>query len=668
MAEASAATRKQRSRKDDRVERKGLRIPIATKLILGFLLIIIITSAVFTVVGIQLIANRLVTEAQETVRLDLNAGREIYNSHLNHVYDVVRLTGERFFLSEAVVAGTIDATVSELTRVRIAEGLDLLTVADSQGKVLLRTDNPAVFGDDQSHNELVAAVLERKTAVSGTTIVLADDLRKESTALADQAYFKFIDTPLARPRPETEETAGMMLMAAGPIRDDNGQLIGVLYGGILLNRNFRIVDEIKQTVFQGLEYKGHDIGTATIFQDDVRISTNVKNTDGSRALGTRISEKVYEQVFIQGEPWISKAYVVNAWYITAYEPIENINQQRIGVLYVGVSEQKYTDIKREAIFVFLAITLAGAVVSMLLSFYIARTVSVPIGKLASASRELAGGNLDTQVAVISNDEVGELASSFNSMAARLKQRDDILKEFTRSKLMESERLALIGQLAANVAHELNNPLTGIITYSYLLLEQTKEEDPTRNFLQKIVNQANRCKEIIKGLLDFSRQKKPDKTLCDVNNVLKDCISLVENQALFHNIQIHSNLKLDLPRAVIDPSQIERVFMNMIINAAEAMEGNGNLTITTRFDELHNRVEIEFTDTGSGIAKENMEKIFDPFFTTKDTGHGLGLAICFGIVKEHKGSISVESEVGKGTTFTIRLPVNLAEENNKDLSQ
>jgi two-component system NtrC family sensor kinase len=145
----------------------------------------------------------------------------------------------------------------------------------------------------------------------------------------------------------------------------------------------------------------------------------------------------------------------------------------------------------------------------------------------------------------------------------------------------------------------------------------------------------------------------------------DCISLVENQALFHNIQIQSSLNIDLPRIAIDPSQIERVFMNMIINAAEAIKGNGQLEIVSRFDRDKDCIEIEFTDTGSGIEKENLEKIFDPFFTTKDTGHGLGLAICYGIIKEHRGTILVESEVGKGTTFNIRLPVSLGEESGNN---
>ena len=647
------------------ISKDGVRIPIATKLILSFLLIIILLSAIFTVAGIHLISNRIVAEAQDKVRHDLNSAREIYQSELEHINDVVRLTAGRFFLTDAMTAGNIDPATQELSRVRLREGLDILTLTDATGNILFRASNPGSSKDGNGYDELVSVVLSRKVPVAATVIVSGEELRRESPRLAEQAYFKFIDTPMARVRNETEETAGMMLKAAAPIFDYRNNFIGVLYGGVLLNRNYNIVDEIKQTVFEDMKYEGKDIGTATIFQDDVRISTNVKNLDGSRAIGTRVSEIVYNQVVIEGEPYIGRAYVVNNWYITAYEPIRDINNKVVGILYVGILEQKYLDIKKQTIFVFLFITLVGVLVSLLLSYLFSRSISGPINKMVLASREVAHGNLNAKVEVRSRDEFGELADSFNSMASALKERDLQLKEFTRSKLMESERLALIGQLAANVAHELNNPLTGIITYSHLLLEQTTAEDPTKDFLQKIVNQANRCKEIIKGLLDFSRQKKPDKTLCDVNSVLMDCISLIENQALFHNIRIQSSLKIDLPRAVIDPSQIERVFMNMIINAAEAMEGSGHLAIMTRYDRENRCVEVEFTDTGSGIEKEDLEKIFDPFFTTKDTGHGLGLAICYGIIKEHRGTILVESEVGKGTTFIVRLPVSLGEESDNN---
>jgi two-component system NtrC family sensor kinase len=647
--------------------KRGLRIPIATKLILSFLLIIIITSAVFTAVGIQLISDRIVTEAQEKVGRDLNSAREIYLSKLNHLNDVVRLTADRYYIKDALISGNIESFAEELVRVKVSEGLDLLTITDPSGNVLLRANNINLSGDSQFHNELVAAVIDRNVPVAGTIIVPVEDLGLESQLLVEQAHFTFIDTPMARVRSQTEETSGMMLGAAAPIFDYQNNLIGILYGGVLLNRNYEIVDEIKRTVFQDLQYKGQDIGTATIFQDDLRISTNVKNGDGTRAIGTRVSEEVYNQVVVNGKPYIGRAYVVNNWYITAYEPIENINHQIIGILYVGILEQKYLDIKQQTVLVFLSIALIGVLVSTILSYLLSRSISGPIKKLVMASKEVASGNLDAKVEITTTDELGKLAYTFNKMALALRERDDKLKEFTRSKIMESERLALIGQLSANVAHELNNPLQGIVTYSHLLLEELPQDDPARDSLEKIVIQANRSRDIIRGLLDFSRQRKPDKTLCDVTNVLKGCVSLLEKQALFHNVQITSNLDEKLPLTVIDPSQIERVFINMIVNAADAMDGNGKLDLATRFDPIANCIEVEFTDTGHGIAKENLDKIFDPFFTTKDTGHGvgLGLAISFGIIKEHKGTISVESEVGKGTTFVVRLPVTTEEESNKD---
>jgi two-component system NtrC family sensor kinase len=258
----------------------------------------------------------------------------------------------------------------------------------------------------------------------------------------------------------------------------------------------------------------------------------------------------------------------------------------------------------------------------------------------------------------SNDEIGELAVSFNTMAAALKERDEKLKDFTREKIMESERLALIGQLSANVAHELNNPLTGIVTYSHLLLERLPQEHPSIGSVEKIISQADRCKNIIRGLLDFSRQRKPDKILSNINIVLQECISLLEYQALFHNIQISKDFQADIPLTKIDPSQIERVFMNIIINAAEAMDGEGQLKVGTYYDPREKFIEISFRDNGPGIDEENIENIFDPFFTTKEIGHGtgLGLAISYGIVKEHEGAITVESKKGYGSTFYIRLPV------------
>jgi two-component system, NtrC family, sensor kinase len=504
----------------------------------------------------------------------------------------------------------------------------------------------------------VQAALRRREPVAATCLLRAEDLRKESPALAERAYFKFIPTPMARVRPETEETGGMMLKAAAPILGPQKNVIGVIYGGVLLNRNFELVDKIKQTVFQDLQYKGKDIGTATLFQDDLRISTNVKDQDGSRAIGTRVSEDVYSRVVREGRPWIGRAFVVNHWYISAYEPIRDLSGRIIGILYVGVLEQKYADLRQRAVLVFLAITLLGALVAFALAYFISNKISVSVKKLVSASEQVAHGNLDAKVEIASHDELRELADTFNFMAAALKKRDEKLREFTTRRIMESERLAHIGQLAAGVAHEINNPLTGIVTYSHLLLERASAQNGTRDSLEKIVKQANRCRDIIRGLLDFSRQRKPEKRLSSVNRVLEECVSLVDNQVLFHNIQIVQRLGKDLPQVLMDPSQIQQVFMNLIINAAEAMNGAGKLTLTTRHIPAENAVEAGIADTGHGVSEEDLDRIFSPFFTTKEVGHGtgLGLAISYGIIKEHKGTITVESQVDQGTTFTIHLPI------------
>lgn len=636
----------------------NIKVPIATKLILSFLLIIVIISVVFMVVGVRLISNRIVAEAQEKVRNDLNAAREIYLNKLTHVDVVTRFTATRFFLRDALSSNNIMLYKDELLRIKEEEGLDVFTVTDKYGYVLLRTSNFDQIGDNQGHDELVHAVLLNEKPVASTIIVSADDLYLEAPLLAEQAYLKFIEVPLARHREATEETSGMMLKAVAPIFDAKAKFIGTIYGGILINKNFEIVDKVKHTVYENVIYKDRDIGTATIFQDDLRISTNVRNEDGTRAIGTRVSEEVYSQVIIQGEPWIDRAYVVNDWYITAYEPIRDVYNRIIGILYVGVLEQKYSDVQRETVVTFLLITLLGAISTMAVSFFISRRILVPIKKLVSASQELAQGNLDAHVDISTNDELEDMADSFNSMAEALKKRDAQLKEFTRQRIMQSERLALIGQLSANVAHELNNPLQGIVTYSHLLLEDPECEGLQKSFAEKIVGQANRCRDIIRGLLDFSRQRKPDKTFCDINSVLIECLSLIENQALFHNIEIIKDFQEDLPMAIIDPSQIERVFINLIINATEAMDETGNLTLRTRDNANRDFINIIISDTGQGISEENINQIFDPFFTTKDIGHGtgLGLAISYGIIKAHKGTISVESEVGKGTTFTVRIPV------------
>lgn len=229
---------------------------------------------------------------------------------------------------------------------------------------------------------------------------------------------------------------------------------------------------------------------------------------------------------------------------------------------------------------------------------------------------------------------------------------------THLQLVSSEKMASLGKLAAGIAHEINNPLGGILIYASLMKEDLPEDDPKRADLERIVQEAGRCKEIVKSLLEFARQTEPKKEPVDINRAINDGLFFLVNQALFHNIEIVKNLDPFLPFVQGNAGQLKQVFMNIIVNAAEAMHGSGRLTITTSRSPDGRSVLIEFTDTGEGIPEENLSRIFDPFFTTKDVGKGtgLGLATSYGIVEEHGGKIRVKSKVGEGSTFTIELPI------------
>ena len=636
-----------------------MKISLKAKLIISFLAVIVICGLVATLVGTRLIGTGIIRQAQEKVRNDLDSAREIYRQESENLKNTVRFTALRFFIRNALLNDDLKTLKEELERIRKAESLDMLTLTDDSARVIVRLRNPAVSGDSQANDDLIQHVLSSREVVAATVIVPEEELRKEGADLVEQARIEFIPTPKAKPTLETGRTSGMMIKAGAPIFGYDGRLLGVLYGGNLLNRNYKIVDKVKETVYQGVKYDGKDIGTATIFQGDLRISTNVQRMDGTRAIGTRVSEEVYEQVLVKGLPWIDRAFVVNNWYIAAYEPIRDVTNRIIGILYVGILEKKFIDMRKRAIAMFLGVAVAGMIIALIVSNFLARGMLQPIKQLIFASHQWADGNLEYRVEATQTDEIAELTETFNMMASSLKERDERLKEYTQQQIMKSERLATLGQLAAGVAHEINNPLGAILMYAHLSLEEMEAADDRCRNLEKMVIEATRCKNIVRGLLDFARQSEPNVEESDANEVLRRTLSLLENQALFQNIRITTAFSPSLPKAMMDSSQIQQVFTNIILNAAEAMAGEGELIIASRVASNGESIEIECSDTGCGIPRENLGKIFDPFFTTKEVGRGtgLGLAVSYGIIARHNGTIEVKSELGKGTTFIVKFFLN-----------
>ena len=653
---------------------RRLHFSLRTKLILSFLGVIVLGGFLSLVFGSRLIRDTLLSQAQAKVRHDLSSAWMVFHEKLNEVKDVVRLTASREGVSNFLRAGQKDILLRYLSRVRAENNLDVLTLLDRQGRVFLRVRSPETAGDDQSRDALVRLALDRKI-VAGAQIVPRAELLKEDESLAAQALLEFVPTLKAAPRGENQETSGLMLRAAAPVVGEDGALLGALDGGILLNRNYEIVDRIKEIIFKGERYKGRETGTATIFQNDLRISTNVKTESGERAIGTRVSEEVKKAVLDEGMPWLARAFVVNDWYLTAYEPIRDIENRIIGILYVGTLEKPYLDTAGRVMRIFTSIAVLCCLFLLALLYFATTRIVRPLQRMALATRQIAKGDLSQKVEVNSRDEIGELAGSFNRMTADLRKANAELIDWGKTlekkveertqelrdlqaHLIQAEKLASIGKLAAGVAHEINNPLGGILIYSHLILEDTPKTGPHYENLKKIVKETSRCKDIVKGLLDFARPKEPEMVLTDIHDVLERCLALMERQALFQNIHIDTSYMPSLPRIIADGAQLQQVFMNIILNAAEAMDGNGTMTLKTWLDPDRKEIAIEFTDTGHGIKDEDKKRLFEPFFTTKEVGKGtgLGLAISYGIIQKHQGDIEIRSEAGRGAAFTVRLPI------------
>jgi two-component system NtrC family sensor kinase len=646
---------------------------LRTKLIARFSVVIAIGVLLFVVTGISVIGNTIIRQAQDKVRLDINSAREVYDNEAERIKDIVRLTAKRFFLAGAITDDNRILLQSELRRIMASESLDVLTLTDEHGCVLIRARNPTARGDSLDDPLVRSVIVERQVFV-GTQVVGSDLVAREGNDLAERAAIRFVPTPKARLRQGDEETAGMFIEAAAPVLDSHGNIIGVLLGGTLLNRNYAIVDRVKNIVYRGEQYRGRDIGTATIFQDDLRISTNVLNADGSRAIGTRVSEEVYNQVIGKGIPWVGRAFVVNAWYITAYEPIRNIQGDIIGVLYVGMLEAPYIHLRQRVVLTFAGIALLSVIVLSVIAYFSSTQIVGPISRLLFATNRVAAGDLSYRVQTTSRDEIGRLGASFNHMTAELekvtegyrtlaKTLEQKVEEKTRelekaqSQLIQSEKLTSLGKMAAGIAHEVNNPLTSILLNSHLIAEKVGHDSSLQENVKLIIEETKRCSTIVKGLLEFSRQSMPEKQPASVNRIIEDSLLLLESQVLIQNVAVKKELLDEVSLVMVDSNKIKQVFTNIILNALDAMPGGGTLTITTRPSDDNKYIEVEFTDTGCGIQEEDLGKIFDPFYTTKGVkGSGLGLAISYGIIEQHSGTITAKSEKNKGATFAVRLPV------------
>jgi len=625
-------------------------------LVVGFVLTTAITILISTPITYRVINNYLAGAQDARVGRDMELAEAFYELKLNDIdATALRLAAEPGVQNNLSPAsqGSFNALLAleeemhnELSILPL-NTRRFVVVVDAQGKAVVgricckdEQLHLAVPNADWSGLPIVRDVLTEGQAQAATEVIPADVL--DWVYLDEQARIALEETPKASPQPfdAREGTGGLAVMGVAPVKSPAGEVIGAILVGHLINNDFTLVDRIKEIA---------GVDTATIFFGDLRVSTNVLKENGQRAIGTRVSQEVYDRVLLQGQEFTGPAYVVNQWYITRYEPLKDHRGQIVGMLYVGAKQSTFQELVDSFGRQVLLIGGASILLSALIAIPVARSISRPLSDMAQATHQVAEGDWSARVPVYGRGEMGTLAESFNTMVETLRDTND--------QLVQKEKLASVGQLAAGVAHEINNPLGSVLLYADILCRETPPGNTQqREDLAMIIKEATRCKTIVTDLLNFSRQNEVLAQTTDLTALLQELAEEVSKKQLYAKVKLTTELDPSVPLIEADPLQLRQAFLNLMNNGAEAMSEGGDLILRTRRGPNAGFVTVEIEDTGTGISEENMKKLFTPFFTTKPIGKGtgLGLAITYGIVKMHQGQISVQSQLGRGTTFTVTL--------------
>lgn len=551
---------------------------------------------------------------------------------------------------------------------RQALGLDFLYYMNGEGEVL---SSPRFVQTGTLAQWPVVSQALTGIAASHIDIFQHDDLAGIAPYLAERARIKLVPTEAAMPTDRSEEARGMVVHTATPVNVGRG---GALVGGVLLNRNLEFIDTINDLVYPSASLTEGSVGTATLFLDDVRVSTNVRLFENERALGTRVSAIVRETVLEKGEVWLDRAFVVNDWYISAYEPLTDSYGNRVGMLYVGFLDQPFRDAKFSTILTFAMAFAVIVLLSVPIFLRWARQIFEPLERMLRTITRVEGGDLGARTGVNNTgDEIGRVAAQMDELLEQIQERDRELTrrvaartkdleianqqlEATSRQLVVSEKLAAVGEIAAGIAHEVNNPIQVIQgNLDVMRLELGEDADRVSTELRLIDEQVHSVFLIVNKLLQFTR---PDEYAEGMehhrpSDVMADTIPLVQH--LLSNAEI--TLKLDTPsvaEVAINRTELQQVFINLLVNAIHAMPEGGALTLSVE-DAAHG-VAITVADTGFGMSPEVLARIFDPFFTTKQgEGTGLGLSITRKLVELYDGTIDAESATGVGTTFTVWFP-------------
>jgi two-component system, NtrC family, sensor kinase len=649
-------------------ETSAMRIQLYKRIFLNFVLVIALFGALAASVGAFLINRTLVNEAQRRVGLDLRAAWSVVQSELDglELFLTALSSGKR--VQEAYHTPDTDEFRTLLEVARRRSRFDFLGLTDNQGRVIMRTSTPYQDGDYLTHDALIRRALMGETA-SGFAILEAQRLQREGERLEERAFMVFEPTPKAKQRARETETAGMALVAATPVTDDTGARKGVLYAGILLNRNHDLVDKIQSIVFEDQLYKNNQVGTVTIFQWDCRVATTVKLPGGNRAIGTRVSETVYDKVLENNLNYYDRAFVVNDWYLSAYDPLHDLEGKVIGILYVGVLARQYDDLKRNLWTLYGFMSLGAALIVLILGLVFSRRLTGAISRLADAAAEIAKGRLDMQVPEpATDDEVRDLTKAFNFMAGRLREREQRLKKTNKALEEANHALNIVNRnyldMLGFVSHELKNTLGVIYTSAKALTMAaigrltTSQEALVANITRSIEKAVGMTRKY----LDLSRIEKGE---LQVNPQPMDMIGDVVMPVLesFQEAIAAKAVAIDneMPGRIAltgDRDLLQIVYKNLIDNALKYGRQGGTIRLTCT--PMAHAWRFEVWNEGEGLAEAQLAQVFDKFVRLRRMeglaqGTGLGLFITREIVHKHGGDIRAESDQGKWVKFVFTLP-------------
>ncbi len=592
---------------------------------------IVVIAILIAILGYYTMQHDIIARAQKEVVKKIEAAQIVYDNEIDKIKTALILTRD----------------TKSLISVKSILDVDYVYEVPVSSKVNVQSE--------------IAREAFKGNLAGGSRIIEADELKIISNVLLDRAKTKIEYTLKAKPADKKFLESALAIEYAMPIMDSNREVVAVRYAGRIINKDFNLVDDIRDVVFGHEVYNNKLIGTVTIFQDDVRIATNVLNSAGERAVGTRVSEEVYDAVLQRGASWNDRAFVVSDWYLTAYKPIKNISDKTIGIIYVGILERPFTDLMAGRFLIFLIIIAIAAFLALFVSYFLASKILSPLYRALKASDVLSKGDLSYRLREDSPiKEFDQLAVSFNGMAVKLEERENsLMASKGQLEVMNKRYLDLVGF----VSHELKGILSSIVLNAYSL--KNKLLGPINEAQEKALSSVTRnldyLSQTVKNFLNLSRIEKQEMVLNKTEVFIKKdifdaSIDALKQQAEEKRMIIQDNID-EAIKVYADSGLLHIVANNLLTNALKYGKRDGYIVLSSKvFTDI---VEIEVYNDGRPISAIDIDKLFKKFSRLdyegeeKAKGTGIGLFITKEIIIHHGGKIRVEPKE-KGNSFIFQL--------------